>query len=107
MIAELAPWAAIAVSIASLIYTVVATRSKAAAEKVHAVDLRADNLEHRVTQIEVRMEHLPAKETTHRLEVSMLELRGEVAVLAERLKPVAAVSERLQEFLLEQADRRL
>ncbi len=37
------------------------------------------------------------------LEMSMAEISGRLNVLDERLKPVAATSVRLQEFLLEQA----
>lgn len=61
----------------------------------------------RLTVIEGEMRHLPDAHSAKRTEVALSEVRGELQVLSERLKPVAAISERLQEFLLEEAkDRR-
>ncbi|WP_018701414.1 hypothetical protein [Amorphus coralli] len=61
----------------------------------------------RLTTIEGDLKHLPDAHSAKRTEVALSEVRGELQVLSERLKPVAAISERLQEFLLEEAkDRR-
>ncbi|MPZ57601.1 MAG: DUF2730 family protein [Rhizobiales bacterium] len=102
----LAPWGSTLVALVALGVAIAGNRSKAMSEKMRWLADRVDKVEDRATAIETRLEHLPAKETTHRLEVSMTELRAEVAVLAERIKPVAAVSERLQEFLLDEVKRR-
>lgn len=68
-----------------------------------AVIAKVDILEDRVSRIEGTVQHLPDKDLTHRMEISLSELRGEMKALAERLSPVAATSARLQEFLLEQS----
>ena len=60
----------------------------------------------RLTMIEGDMKHLPDAHSAKRTEVALSEVRGELQVLSERLKPVAAISERLQEFLLEEAQSR-
>ena len=60
----------------------------------------------RLTLIEGELKHLPDAHSAKRTEVALSEVRGELQVLSERLKPVAAISERLQEFLLEEAKER-
>ncbi len=59
-------------------------------------------LEGRTVRLENELLHLPDREQTHRLELSIAELKGHIGGLDERLKPVAAISDRLQEFLLNQ-----
>lgn len=59
----------------------------------------------RIDRVENDLRHLPDKEVTHRMELTLADLRSEVAVLAERLHPVAAISDRLQEFMLEKGAR--
>jgi septal ring factor EnvC (AmiA/AmiB activator) len=109
----IAQWGSALISLLSLTVAVIAVISssrKGWEEKIAKV---AENLkEHveqtsglndRVTKLERDIEHLPDNAVTHRLELALSELRSDVAVMTERLKPVAAISDRLQEFLLEQA----
>ncbi len=70
------------------------------------LDARIDVLEKDVTRIKADLTHAPSRETVHRLENAMAQLQGELKVMAESLRPVARISERLQEFLLEQATRK-
>ncbi len=65
-----------------------------------AID-RVDNLENRITLVEADMRHLPDKDVTHSLEKAIGDLRTEVSVLSERIKPVAAIADRVQEAMLE------
>ena len=53
--------------------------------------------------IEGEIKHLPDRTTTHRMELAMSEINGKLNVMAERLKPIEAIGERLQETLMEQA----
>jgi uncharacterized protein YPO0396 len=62
---------------------------------------RVDLVEDRVTRVESELKHLPNKDVTHHLDQSIGELQAEVRVLSERIKPIAAVADRLQEALLE------
>jgi hypothetical protein len=101
----LANWAAVLVALAAIVISLAGNRAKALAAKIARLYERVDTVEDRVIKMESLIAHLPNKESTHRLEVSMTELRAEVQVLTERIKPVAAVSERLQAFLLERAER--
>ncbi|MDQ2084529.1 DUF2730 family protein [Xanthobacteraceae bacterium Astr-EGSB] len=112
-------WASVAIALGALVYTIYSGRSKARADKVVeleklimakadkafvlAIDDRVDKLEDRATKVEATVSHLPDKDFTHRLELSITQLRGEVSTLTESVKPVAAIAGRLQEAMLEKA----
>lgn len=59
----------------------------------------------RVQTVEQELKHLPDARAIHSLEVAVERLNGRIAILDERLGPVVAISERMQELLLEQAKR--
>lgn len=65
-----------------------------------------DKVEDRTTTIEGDIRHMPSASQAQRLEIALSEVRGDLAVLNERLGPIGAISERLQEFLLEEARSR-
>jgi predicted nucleic acid-binding Zn-ribbon protein len=74
--------------------------------RVKDVDQGVDLLKQRMHTVEEHLRHLPDADTTHRLEKTMIELQGQLSVMGERLKPVAAIGDRLQDFLLNQATRK-
>ncbi|RAI37534.1 hypothetical protein CH338_15770 [Rhodoplanes elegans] len=92
-----------AVALASFAYTVVTQRKKASADALAAISARVSAVETRTTQIEGQIENLPNREATHRLELALSDMRGDLKALTERIGPMAATSMRLQEYLLEQA----
>lgn len=69
---------------------------------VVAID-KVDKAEDRIARLENEFRHLPDRDSVHRMEVSLTELRGELKSMGEQLRPVASIADRLQEFLLEQA----
>jgi septal ring factor EnvC (AmiA/AmiB activator) len=66
---------------------------------------KVDKAEDRIAKLENEFRHLPDRDSVHRIELSLSAVKGELKALGEQLKPVAAISDRLQEFLLEQAKR--
>ncbi|RJF70887.1 DUF2730 family protein [Rhodopseudomonas palustris] len=116
-LSAVAPWAAIAVAVASLAYTIVSNRSKkiddkieqlkpwieskASKEHTDVLQKRVELIDKRVTTVESELKHLPDKDTTHRLEIALKDLGIEVGRMAERIKPVAAMADRIQEALVE------
>ena len=60
------------------------------------------HLGHRVSVLEASHLGLPTQNNFHELEMTMIELRGAMAVLTERLKPLEAVTGRMQEWAMEQ-----
>jgi hypothetical protein len=112
-----APWIAIAVSIGSVAYTILSDRGKKHDERFAKIETdlktRADHnqvgilaakvdiVEDRITVVENDFKHLPDKETTHRLELSISEMRTEMRGLSEKMRPIAAMAERVQDAVLE------
>lgn len=76
---------------------------KADAIHVGTLSGKLDLLEDRTTRIESDLRHLPDHSTVNELQNMISKLSGEVGVLSERIRPVAAIADRLQEKILEQA----
>ena len=102
---NLLPWLSPTIAGAAFLYTVAANRGKAANDRVAKLETEVAALRQQVLEVSGNMRHLPDKDMSHSMALSLSELKGQLQVLAERLQPVAAISERLQEFLLEQARR--
>lgn len=97
------PTIAAMIAAAATVWSWISSPGRKAEAKADKLAERVDLLDERLGRVEAELSHLPDKESVHRMDKTLIELRGEIQVLTERLKPVAAVSDRLQEFLLEQA----
>ncbi|HEV7345757.1 MAG TPA: DUF2730 family protein [Devosia sp.] len=86
----------------SLREEIAALRKESAAE-LKSVDDKVDAIGGRLGTLEVMVRHMPDKDSQHRLEVSLTELKGQMGNLVERLAPIDNLSRRLQEVLLEKA----
>ncbi|CAM5397639.1 hypothetical protein AFEL58S_01985 [Afipia felis] len=111
------PWLALATGIASFVYAMRRDKSQAVdqkladlgtfadtrASKEHVASIadKLDRLEDRATRIESELSHLPDTKTVGSIELKMAELSSQVGILAERIRPVAAIADRLQEKILE------
>lgn len=89
--------------IISIIYTWITARSRVNGEEIKVLRERSVEHDRRIDRIEKDIEHLPDRNHAHAMQVELAQMSGEIKLLAERLKPVAAISERLQEFLLSEA----
>ncbi len=122
MSSDLVPWLALGsfvISTASLLYTIFNGRAKKTderfdkVEKQHKDDLNAANvkigalaaendlLKNRIAVVEGDLRHLPDKDVTHRLELGIADLRSEMRGLSEKVKPIGAMADRIQEAILE------
>ena len=72
------------------------------AEQAHQSS-RIGKTETRLTSIEGELQHLPDKDAVHDLKISIAMLTTEVRVIAERVSPIKAIAERMQDALVEQA----
>jgi len=98
-VSDLKDWLSViaaVVSLGTLIYAWMTRTGREAHDKV-------EKLEDRVARLEGEFNHMPDRDSVHRMELSLSELRGELKAMAERLTPVASIADRLQEFLLEAA----
>jgi len=73
------------------------------ADKVQDIDRRQDRIDQRIKQVEADMKHLPSKDMVHEMQLSLVELRGQIALVVEGVKPIKAISERMQDWALEGA----
>lgn len=76
------------------------SRANARTLEVHGETLR--HLDSRLNAVEITMREIPNRSDFHSLDKKMTVLEGNMAVLMERVRPIEAISERLQELLLEQ-----
>lgn len=98
----------------TVIRTHLSGQTRETAAKVEMLEKRQIETNLKIQAIEKDIEHLPDRETTHRMEMAIgdilkrLEvqdatLSGKFAAMDERLKPIQAIGERLQDTLIEQA----
>ena len=59
----------------------------------------------RITSAEQTLTGLPSNADMHRIELLLARMEGSLGAMEERLKPVAAIAERVQELLIQQAKR--
>lgn len=75
------------------------------AKQIAQIDGKLNVLEGKVQLLDGEIRHLPDRDAAHRLELAVERLNGRIETLDERLKPVAAISDRMQEILIEQGKR--
>ncbi|ETR79311.1 hypothetical protein X566_01345 [Afipia sp. P52-10] len=109
---DLVPWLSLAVAILAVFWPSIRDRgknydskleAKADRETVAVLAAKLDVIEDRATRIETNIEHLPDHSTISKLEGLIGKLSGEVGILSERIRPVAAIADRLQEKIMESA----
>ncbi len=66
---------------------------------------RIDGTEQRLARVENELAHLPNKDMVHSLQLGMERLQGQMAALVERVTPLARSVDRVEQSLLERADR--
>lgn len=66
---------------------------------------RIDGSEQRIARVENELAHLPNKDMVHALQLGMSELKGQMAALVERVTPIARSIDRVEQSLIERADR--
>lgn len=74
-------------------------------EAVAMTSSRSGLVEKNVAVLESQLRQMPTHETMSQMQVSLARMEGQVATLAERIKPVAAVAARLQEQAMEESRR--
>ena len=102
------------INLFTAVRTMLSAGEKKLDERVTKAETKLIDHDRRVQAIESDMKHLPDRETTHRIEMTMSEimrrlevqdatLTGRFEAMDERLKPIQAIGERLQDALIEQA----
>ena len=105
-LAILTPWIAAALSIIALLghaKTYFGSEGKAAAQEWRDLKDTVEDRGRRLQSVESDIRHLPDIDAQHRVEIALTEINGRFAAIEEKLKPIAATSERLHSLLMEQA----
>lgn len=82
-----------AFTIGSWVFSWVATRDKATQSQI-------SELKQTVLRLQADMEHVPDKDTLHRLELGMQEMAGKVEQMGRNFDTVTSSIRRLEEYLL-------
>lgn len=104
-VADLLVWIsalALLLSFGTTVWTVFSGPSRKNATRIEAMEAQLTALEGSHQRLRDRVDGLPNADMMHRLELSLARMEGHIDRLDERLKPVAAISERMQEILIEQ-----
>lgn len=78
-------------------------RLEAADKRMEECVARVEVLERQLQRHEDKLAQMPDITMMHRLELSLTRMEGHIDRLDERLKPVAAIAERMQELMIEDA----
>jgi paraquat-inducible protein B len=82
------------------LYSWIMSQGKATAGEIKTIKDDFNSLRMQVTTLEAQMEHVPSKESVHRLEIAITELAGDMKSLAEVIKGAAHSARRVEEYLL-------
>lgn len=91
------------ISLGTTIWNLVSSGSRSNAKAIALQAARIEALERKVERQADHLEQAPSAGTLHRLELALTVITGDLGKIEERLKPVAAIAERMQELMLEQA----
>ena len=73
--------------------------------KLDELDARIGRHETRLGGVEQSLRSLPSAGDLHKIELALSRMEGELGIMGQRLQPVAAIAERMQEMLIQQSKR--
>ncbi len=87
------------------VWNIMSSGSRSNARRIDEHERSLTNHDQRLSALEHDRKDAPTQKDFHELEVAMTELKGSIAVVLERLKPIEAIGDRAQEWMLEQGRR--
>jgi Protein of unknown function (DUF2730) len=93
------------VNFATVIWTIFSGPSRKNQTRLDEHTARLDRHEQRLQSQEQETRGMPSKDDMHKVQLSLTRLEGQFEVLNERLEPVKAISERMQEIMMHQDKR--
>jgi hypothetical protein len=101
-----AQWGAFLLALLALVRGELRSQDKDYKEDMKSVEKHFENVDGRVGRVESELAHMPGKDLVHALQISMVELKGQMAVVVERVGPIKAVADRMQELMLTEGVRK-
>lgn len=93
------------ISVGTSIVLFVGSGSKKNAERLDKQEIRLGEHDRLIQKIVGELEHLPNRDSLHRLEMNMEKLNARLDVFAESLKPIRNNTELLNDLLREQVKK--
>lgn len=90
------------VSFGTSVWNIFSGPSKRNGTQIAAMELRLAAQDVEVQRLRDKVEAMPNAAMMHRLELALARMEGHIDRLDERLKPVTAIAERMQDLLIEQ-----
>lgn len=97
------PWIGAALSILALlsqIKTALSAGERKLDDRLKGAEDTIIHHDRRIQTVESEIKHLPDKDSVHRLQVDMTELKGHVATMAKSSEATERATRRVEEFLL-------
>lgn len=87
------------------LYSLLSSGSRANRTMLEAHEAALNTLEGRIAAVEQSLRILPSTGDLHKIELALSRMEGELGIMGQRLQPVAAIAERMQEMLIQQSKR--
>jgi len=89
------------ISVSAGAYAWITSRDKATRQDIDHLRSEVRDLESRMGRTENELAHLPDKESLHRVELAVSEVRGDLRSMLESWAPVQRTVTRLEEYLMD------
>jgi len=83
------------------IWNLVSSGSRANAKRLESHEDQLHKHDHRLSTVEMTIAEIPKRRDFHDLDLRMTTLQGALEVFSQRMKPLEAITDRMQELLLE------
>lgn len=97
--------AALVISIGVTIYAWITARSKVNSEHLKAVDGAMKGHDRRIQNLESEIQHMPSKDSQHKLELSIAQMSGEMKTMSANMDSMTRTTRRMEEFLMGPNDK--
>jgi hypothetical protein len=89
-------------NLANMLWTIFSGPTRKLSVKHEETERRLVKVEHDLHRLRDRIDQMPNSASIQHLEISLARMEGNINVLSERLIPVAAIADKMQELMLHQ-----
>lgn len=102
---EYAGLLAVLISVGSTVWMWLTAGSRSNATELLAAGERLDAHDRRIQSVEQEIRHMPDRETVHRLELTMKDMQTQIAAMAASAEATERTARRVEQFLIDRANR--
>lgn len=105
-LAPIMPWVTSALSIIAFltaIKNILGSPAKDNAEKIAQLDRKLTEHDRRIQAAESELKHMPDKDSVHRLQVDLTEMKAQIAAMVKSSEATERATRRVEEFLMSRA----